>query len=92
MSALRRVWRWSDFQLPIGKPWFRLQTFGGPWPICWEGWLTYAGLLVWWAVSGLFLVSIDWVSPNFLLYGWSMPTVAIWCLIVGIKIEYRRAP
>jgi hypothetical protein len=86
-SAVKVIWRWGDVQLPIRKPWFRLQTFGAPWPICWEGWLTYASLLVWMAVSGLFFVGTGWVSSNFLLFGWLMPTVTIWCQIVGIKID-----
>lgn len=77
-------------QLPIGKPWFRIagiMPWRFLWPLCWQGWACYLALPVWLMASVWFFLEMRWKPSDAIFYGWLLPTVGIWALIVGVKTD-----
>ena len=89
-SVALKIWRLGDTRLPIGRPWFRIRPmdfFAMLRPVPWQGWIVFAALMVWIAGSiGLFLFMGSEPS-NVFLFGWLMPTTAIWTLVLGTKTD-----
>jgi hypothetical protein len=91
-SLALQIWQLGDTQLPIGRPWFQfwpLSLFHVLRPVAWQGWLVLAALAVWLLASVGFFLWMGWQPSNVFVFGWLMPTMAVWILIVGMKTEAR---
>jgi hypothetical protein len=94
MNIRRFLRRLGDTQLPIGSPWYRCYWYFGLWvvtlPINWQGWLVWAGFLVWMLGSVTLFIVLQWEVSVTLALFWGLPTLVAFLLVTGIKTDVRR--